>query len=246
MASILQIAAKNIFANPANKEDTFMLNETLGLAPEWSYNNDVFYKGESTFVFPGTDVSLLDVISDIPTYSIAMLGKGLSNTALLIKVGDKEFVLNKQHSPLARYDNKNQIYILSQLRGNPHFVQLLAAYVKDDFAFMINPYIPGKTLYNWLETPHTDEEKNLVLQQTKEAIDELHTFGIQHGDVHSENVFVPDDLTTYRVFLIDFGTSGFRNNLNNLESNYSRIKGLKTRRRKGRKHRKSYSSRKRI
>lgn len=220
---MIRIPASNILKDPSHRNDTFMLNETIGLAPEWSYDNDFFYSGTSTFVFPDTDITFMDVISDIDKYVIKGLGRGLSNIAVVIRVGDKKYVLNRSHNPMGSHENKNQIYILSQLTGNSHFVQLIAAYVKDRHIYMLNPYIPGKTLNEWSQSPHTIEEKHIVLNQAKEALNELHRFGIIHGDAHLENIFVPDDLTRNNVFLIDFGRATYSSNTESHDLNFEHL-----------------------
>lgn len=223
---MVRVSTSNIFKNSESKENILFLNEKLGLEPEWSYDGDSFYSGPSTFIFPGTDISLMDVISDESRYIIAGLGRGLSNIARIIDIGGVQYVYNKSHNPMGIGENKNQIFILSQLRGNPHFVQLLAAYVKDTNAYMINPYIPGKTLGEWLRDSHTEEEQKVVVTQSKEALDELHRFGLVHGDAHPDNLFVPDNLTTNPVFLIDFGGALYTNSEEEINGNYFRIKPI--------------------
>lgn len=220
---MVRVLASNILRNSENKENILFLNEKFGLNPEWSYDGELFYSGASTYTFPETDISFMDLISNESHYVKAGLGRGLTNIARIIEVGGVKYVYNRSHNPIGINDNKNQIFILSQLKGNPHFVQLLAAYVKDNNAYMIYPYISGKTLGEFLRTSYTEDELRVVMAQSKKALDELHSFGIIHGDAHPDNIFIPDDLTTHSVFLIDFGGAVYTNSAEEFVSNFYKI-----------------------
>lgn len=66
----------------------------------------------------------------------------------------------------------------------------------------------GPTLKKWLEIPHSDEEKILMLIKVVDAVKQLHECGVLHNDLHAGNILVTKDED---VQLCDFGWSAFLN-----------------------------------
>lgn len=100
----------------------------------------------------------------------------------------------------------DEIKNLQQFLGNPYVVQLLGANVYKADAFLVFPYIPGKTLWDWLKS---DPKPPLELRKQRytelwEGLKSIHAKGFAHLDIQPNNIWIPEDPAT-PAFYLDLG-----------------------------------------
>lgn len=70
---------------------------------------------------------------------------------------------------------------------------------------IIQEYIDGQTLTQWLSTKPSWKERERVAQQLREAVDYLHAHQLTHRDLKGDNILITNNGNN--VKLIDFGLS---------------------------------------
>lgn len=68
--------------------------------------------------------------------------------------------------------------------------------------FIVQEWIEGKTLKQWLESPHVWQEKVDVLQQLCDTLDYCHRMNVVHRDIKPSNIMITPDR---RPVVIDMG-----------------------------------------
>jgi serine/threonine protein kinase len=99
---------------------------------------------------------------------------------------------------------KAEINALIKLKNSPRIVNLLAAEVYADEAFLLFPRIEGQTLDIWLTKPHYKSEKLRVSSELLKGLQEIHMAGLLHRDFKPDNIFVPYNIEI-PPFYLDFG-----------------------------------------
>jgi len=104
---------------------------------------------------------------------------------------------------------RSEVGSLSLLKGAPHIVDLLATFEDEHNIFLVLNYIEGSSeLFDILceRSYFPEKEAAAVIANVVKALNLLHTKGVVHRDIKSENIMAkhrdPSDL-----FLIDFGLS---------------------------------------
>lgn len=135
------------------------------------------------------------------------LGKpGLSGGAFLVTADDgSQYVLKYMRGqPFYTHYVDSEINMLMALTDSPYVVQLLAASLYNEKAYILYPYIPGKTLSEWLRTrPDVDDRKKVYIHLMNGLID-IHSRGYVHRDVKPANIWIPDD-SSQHPFYLDLG-----------------------------------------
>jgi len=98
-----------------------------------------------------------------------------------------------------------EIAALMALHESPYVVKLLAAETYKHEAFLLYPFVPGNTAFQWLLTNPGIEEKKRVISELADGLADIHKRGRLHGDVHIGNAWIPTDGSP--AFFIDFGKS---------------------------------------
>jgi len=96
--------------------------------------------------------------------------------------------------------------ILETMRGHPQFMQGRSALDSSGNRVRIIDYISGISLYDYLRQLKISHEEyyHQMLSETMksimesiEAIRYLHTFGLQHGDIRTDHIFIKCNSSTY-------------------------------------------------
>lgn len=75
-----------------------------------------------------------------------------------------------------------------------------------NFGIIYMEYIKGKTLFEWLDTKPSFEERTQVSKLISQKVDLLHKHGIVHKDLHAGNIMVVSkNKKVSDVFIIDYG-----------------------------------------
>ena len=159
---------------------------------------------ESTF--PIGSKTFAEIIRS-KTWLESPLGKpGLSGGAFLVSADDGlQYVLKYMRGkPFYTHYVDSEINMLISLAPSPYVVQLLAASLYNEKAYILYPYIPGKTLSEWLRTrPEVDSRKKVYIHLMNGLID-IHMRGYVHRDVKPANIWIPDDSSKH-PFYLDLG-----------------------------------------
>lgn len=163
--------------------------------------------------------------------TLSILAEGfMSGTTYLFHDGTNNYVVkyitNTRNVP--RIDIEREINTLRLLKGKWFAVQLLAARImSDDTAYLVFPYIPGKTLSDFFKKIYEDGSFSPVRVESifnslLEGLIELHELGIIHRDIKGPNIWIPDD-ESIRPFLLDFGLSGKKTDKMEAGGTYTRM-----------------------
>ncbi len=110
-------------------------------------------------------------------------------------------VLHASENNLALDRFKNEARTIGEL-SHPNIVMLLEYGVEDNRPYLVMEYLPGISLEDWIDTPHTLAEYKKVLIGLCQALRYAHKKGILHRDLKLGNVQV---LPTGESKLLDFG-----------------------------------------
>lgn len=107
--------------------------------------------------------------------------------------------------------------------NNHYFAQIFSASYLNEYFYVIQEYIDGVTLKDWLAKKPDMSARTWIWNEIVKAVKFLHQQKVYHGDLHSKNILIIDDgvkLPTIKI--IDFGTSQLNGDIS-----YSRIRESK-------------------
>jgi 3-phosphoinositide dependent protein kinase-1 len=143
---------------------------------------------------------------------LELLGTG--NFSEIIHVKErrtgKEFALKKMEKQRVNQLHKQadvmmEKHALTRLKGVPGVVQLFETFKNDFELYFLTEKVRGKELWSFCKVFGLRElEARFYLKQLVETFKVLHSMGIVHRDIKTENVMITEDFTTT---LIDFGTA---------------------------------------
>ncbi|MDQ7050803.1 MAG: serine/threonine-protein kinase [Enterobacterales bacterium] len=110
-------------------------------------------------------------------------------------------VLHASENNLALDRFKNEARTIGEL-SHPNIVMLLEYGVEDNRPYLVMEYLPGISLEDWIDTPHTLAEHKKVLIGLCQALRYAHEKNILHRDLKLGNVQV---LPSGESKLLDFG-----------------------------------------
>ncbi len=110
-------------------------------------------------------------------------------------------VLHASESKLALERFKNEARTVGEL-SHPNIVMLLEYGVENNRPYLVMEYLPGISLEDWIETPHTLAEHKKVLIGLCDALSYAHEKNILHRDLKLGNIQV---LPNGESKLLDFG-----------------------------------------
>lgn len=90
--------------------------------------------------------------------------------------------------------------------NHPSFAQVYYGNKNGDYFFIVQEYVEGETLKEWLETQPSMSARGEIWDYLYMAIKFAHGKGIYHGDLHWKNIMVTPEQS---IKVIDFGTSHF-------------------------------------
>lgn len=93
--------------------------------------------------------------------------------------------------------------------GNAGLPRVQATYETPDWFMVVHDYLPGKTLETVLaeQGRFSVTDATVLIGQLCEAVADLHDHGIIHRDISPTNVFISEERTGLRAYLIDFGNA---------------------------------------
>ena len=100
----------------------------------------------------------------------------------------------------------NEVRKVAQLRNNAIMMVYDAKVLPNGFCIAAYEYIPGKSLKKWLDTNPSIQDRLDVCREILQAVHDYQSKGVLHGDLHSENIIISEEL---HPTLIDFGISAF-------------------------------------
>lgn len=127
-------------------------------------------------------------------YRASGVGNGVA-----IRVFDRDLSDDPDFS--ARFRAQGAIF--STLR-HPHLLPNSGYDYGEGYAFIVRPYIAGRTLRNLLIAPLPVREVVRLLQPVASALDFVHQRGLVHGDLKPGNIVLPYDGST---MLVDLGVA---------------------------------------
>ena len=187
--------------------------------------------GPCTYRMPSGE-TFSEWIRTSPWKGTTEIGRGTFGSAYLVVSNEKVFVLKymfKRTATSIFYQPdliENECDMLVKLLGEPAAVQMLAAQIEDDKAFILYHWIPGKTLYQWKKEEHTSEEKAFIKLKLKEGLSRIHSNNIVHDDIRDQNIFIPDNLSEHSPFFLDFGAARLRKSETNVQPNITALDDL--------------------
>ncbi len=116
-------------------------------------------------------------------------------------------VLHSVGDPVTLDRFKNEARTVGDLT-HPNIVTLLEYGVENNQPFLVMEYLPGSSLENWKNSPHTLFEHKKVLLGLCDALDYAHQKGVLHRDLKPGNVQV---LPGGHAKLLDFGIARSEN-----------------------------------
>ena len=150
------------------------------------------------------DINQYNIISKIGegTFSeVKLATHKLTNEKVAIKILDKKYLLSKKIS-INRI--KSEISIFKQLK-HQNIVKLLSLIETKEKIFIIQEYIKGPDLFEYIQENHlTEKESCKIFQQLISTIYYLHNLGIVHRDLKAENILLTENKD---IKIIDFGLS---------------------------------------
>ena len=172
---------------------------------QYEISNNFFYKDYQP------DLNILK--NDINQYQLKeMIGEGMfgkvklaihliTNEKVAIKIFDKGKIKSSKESQYI----EREISILKKLY-HYNTIKLFNIIQNNDYIFLIQEYIPGKELLNYIEKNDNLSEKDIckIYQQLISGIEYMHEIGIAHRDLKLENILLNNKKD---IKIIDFGLS---------------------------------------
>lgn len=148
---------------------------------------------------------------EVPGYSpVELLGAGANGVtykAFHPVTGRYEVI--KVWMPKGQHDEErflNEVQKVAKLRNKSIMIVYDGKVLSNGFCIAAYEYIPGKSLKQWLGTNPSIQDRLSVCREILQAVHYYQSQGVLHGDLHSKNIIISEDL---HPTLIDFGISAF-------------------------------------
>lgn len=126
-------------------------------------------------------------MTEINAQSINLIATGSDNGKTVLLIGLKEAYRDKPQ--YQRYLKKE--FERAKDLDNPNIFKLLALKETENYGTCIETEREdSRTLAEWLEEGHTNDEKKRVIRQVASAISYMHSQGVVDGNLNTRNVFL--------------------------------------------------------
>jgi len=112
----------------------------------------------------------------------------------------KKMVVKKQARPSVLV---NEVQLMEKCDNHPCIVGFHASFLSKGVLWVVMDYVDGEDLTAVLEASLLDGEMGLIIREVARALAHLHSRGVVHRDIKSDNVMV--SIRTGEVKLTDFG-----------------------------------------
>ncbi|MEW6733412.1 MAG: serine/threonine-protein kinase [Acidobacteriota bacterium] len=117
---------------------------------------------------------------------------------------DPDFYSTSRSMAERLFEREARVLLTLQHRGIP---RLFATFEENNYWYLVQEYIPGQTLLEWLETRHTlvnEAEARAILQELAQILVYLHsrTPAVIHRDIKPQNLMRAEE--DHRLLLIEF------------------------------------------
>jgi len=107
---------------------------------------------------------------------------------------------------------ENELKSLNKLEGEHHIMFPKDTFEQDGVFFIVNSYLDGGSLRDFLKTEPELEILLDILIQVADAIDHIHKKGLVHRDIKPENIVYHVSGGKYQAYLTDFGITKILDN----------------------------------
>ncbi|NNC95987.1 MAG: protein kinase [Chitinophagales bacterium] len=118
----------------------------------------------------------------------------------IIKLLKQDYLGSRKEKKIQAF--KQEFDIMKEL--DSEFICQFIAFNNEDQVYGVMEYVYGSTISSWLKMGQSIDTKIQLIHNLLEASAYLHATGVVHGDIHSHNFLVLDDL---KIKVIDFGMS---------------------------------------
>ncbi|CDJ68126.1 CAM kinase, SNF1 family, putative [Eimeria necatrix] len=90
---------------------------------------------------------------------------------------------------------------------HPYIMRLYAAYEQEDFVCLVLEYLRGGELFEYLSVngPFSEDQARFAIRRVLLALQEIHSKGVVHRDLKTENLIIENPANPASIKLIDFG-----------------------------------------
>jgi serine/threonine protein kinase len=153
------------------------------------------------------------------------MGEGSSGDVYKITRGGRAYILKRIVRNFKPELVNREIKALKAVATSPYVVQLLAAVVYNDRAFLLYPFVAGCTYSNWIRAAPKPDEIERITNQLIAGLASMHAKGWAHNDIKADNVWIPSDPKVYATYL-DLGSATQISSVKETEADWATLAAM--------------------
>lgn len=186
------LTPKRIYCNDKNTLDGFILKAQTMLNQRkincyYEFEREI-YKGDNSYILKGKSLSDMN-----QTVAVKIISKKVVDDAIVEMI-----------------ETEREIFMLLMNNNNENVIRALDVFETANFYYFVSEYLPNGTLTNYLDTKgfcNKEESFNYLMKQIVNGLKFLHSYGIIHRDLKSDNILISNDEDTTVYKITDFGLS---------------------------------------